>query len=169
MQGCLLAPAQESPIPCLRPSSHPPPFLFSLLTFLLPPVLILFLPVTLCFPQSLSGPDKVINRPGPFLPETTNFPGQSQCHSTRLLQSRWHQQNKVTWKEISHALSLSPPPLYLLSFFSLLLSHSAFLNVAIEEVTPIATFAFAFGFRHPEGKWWPSEGEGPTIYCHQEL
>lgn len=51
--------------------------------------------------------------------------------------------------------SSSPSPLHL--------SHSAFQNVAIEEVAPNTTFLFAFGFRHLRERGGHGEGNPTSV------
>lgn len=152
-------------IPCLHPSFP------SFLTFLSP-----HLPSTSCFQNSFSSHDSAFpsacvalaraltDKASLFLRPQVNFPrpvpvpehepSPVMVASTELGDLR---------KSIPPALSVPPPHCYPPPLFSLHLSHSVFQNVAIEKVAPNTTFLFAFGFRHPEGKRWTSEGERPNI------
>lgn len=114
MQDCLRVLAQGPPNPV--PSASPPPSALSSPS-LQPPVVILFLSVTLHLPS----PFLVINRSGQFLPQFTGYvPGRSQCQSTRPPWSLWHPQNWVTQRK-SLMPSVFPcahlPPLLFLSSF----------------------------------------------------
>lgn len=73
------------------------------------------------------------------------------AHSTQLLSSWWHLQPGDLKGTLAPHCPLLPP---LLPPSPWALSHSTFLNVAIEKVTPNTASLSAFGFSSPEGKWW---------------
>lgn len=73
------------------------------------------------------------------------------AHSTQLLSSWWHLQPGDLKGTLAPHCPLLPP---LLPPSPWALSHSTFLNVAIEKVTPNTASLSAFGFSIPEGKWW---------------